>query len=66
MGRGIGRYTAALLCAAGLCVGTLSLAAGSNAAKTRPAQGMETGALAGWIVAVDAGHGGYDGGAVGR
>ena len=66
MGRKIGRYTTALLCAAGLCIGTLSLAAGSNAAGTRPTQGMEAGVLAGWIVAVDAGHGGYDGGAVGR
>ena len=56
-----------------LCIAGLAACAGGNAASAfaggRPTVVRETpqpGALAGLCAAVDAGHGGYDGGAVGR
>ena len=57
-----------------LCTAALAACAGGNAAAAfslgRPAAQVETtpvpGPLAGLVIAVDAGHGGYDGGAVGR
>ena len=65
-------YTGMLLGVTTLCTLTLLYAAGSSAVQTfaqelAPAQtaGVQE-PLAGLVVAVDAGHGGYDGGAVGR
>lgn len=62
---GINRYTAALLSLAGLCIAVLSMAAGDSAMVAASVQATQ-GVLSGMVVAVDAGHGGYDGGAVGR
>ena len=62
-----------LLTAATLCSAALFCAAGDSAVKTFAARQGQTaaaqstpGPLSGLTVAVDAGHGGYDGGAVGR
>ena len=59
-----------LLTAALMCTAALGAFAGVNAAFPPGAAGVEaaarTGPLAGQIVLVDAGHGGYDGGAYGR
>ena len=65
-------YTGMLLGVTALCTLTLLCAAGSSAVQTfaqelAPAQtALVQGPLTGLTVAVDAGHGGYDGGAVGR
>lgn len=64
-GRGIRRYTAMMLGMAGLCIAILSMAAGSNALIATSVEATQ-GVLSGMVIAVDAGHGGYDGGAVGR
>ena len=68
----------AVLFASALCTAALLAGAGGNAAQAffplpkATVQGMEPeatpapGPLSGLIIAVDAGHGGYDGGAVGR
>ena len=64
-------YTGMLLGVTALCTLTLLCAAGSSAVQTfaqelAPAQtALVQGPLTGLTVAVDAGHGGYDGGAVG-
>lgn len=56
--------TAALFaCAGGNAVAAFTL---SRQAKETDAPKAQTGALCGMVIAVDAGHGGYDGGAVGR
>ena len=62
-----------LLCAAGLCAAVLFTCAGSSAVLAFASESGETAAAAGkqgmldgLCIAVDAGHGGYDGGAVGR
>ena len=76
-GAGIGRARrmhCALLAASALCTSALFLCAGNNAVSAfwprEEARMMETtapaGALTGWTIALDPGHGGYDGGAVGR
>ena len=52
------------LCA--LCVAALGLALGPREALETEADAPEADALRGWVIAVDAGHGGYDGGARGR
>ena len=65
-------YTGLMLTASALCTAALFCAAGDSAVRTFA--GVETavqaekpaGVLAGLTIAVDAGHGGYDGGAVGR
>lgn len=65
--------TAGLLSVTGLCTALLFACAGGNAVHafwqqqpaaeaTKPPEG----ALSGMVIAIDAGHGGYDGGAVGR
>lgn len=63
-------YTGMLLGVTALCTLTLFCAAGSSVAQVfaqRSAQAAAVpGPLSGLTVAVDAGHGGYDGGAVGR
>ena len=68
-------YTGLLLTASTLCTAALFCAAGDSAVRTfageRTAAIRETAVqtpalLAGMTIAVDAGHGGYDGGAVGR
>ena len=65
-------YTGMLLGVTTLCTLTLFYAAGSSAVQTFAQAAAPTqtaalqGPLAGLTVAVDAGHGGYDGGAVGR
>ena len=64
----------AWLAASALCTALLLACAGENAVQTfhaqtrqsETAQPQERGALAGCVIALDAGHGGYDGGAVGR
>lgn len=64
----------AWLAASALCTALLLACAGENAVQTfhaqthqsEAAQPQERGALAGCVIALDAGHGGYDGGAVGR
>ena len=64
----------AWLAASALCTALLLACAGENAMQTFHAQTrqseaarpQERGALAGCVIALDAGHGGYDGGAVGR
>ena len=64
----------AWLAASALCTALLLACAGENAVQTFHAQTrqseaarpQERGALAGCVIALDAGHGGYDGGAVGR
>ena len=64
----------AWLAASALCTVLLLACAGENAVQTFHAQTrqseaarpQERGALAGCVIALDAGHGGYDGGAVGR
>ena len=64
----------AWLAASALCTALLLACAGENAVQTfhaqtrqsESAQPQERGALAGCVIALDAGHGGYDGGAVGR
>ena len=63
-----------LLAASALCTSALFLCAGSNAVSTffpKAEEKMLTtaapaGPLTGLIIALDPGHGGYDGGAVGR
>lgn len=62
-----------LLATAALCSAALFYCAGDNAARQAAATANEAeqtsaaaGALSGMVIAVDAGHGGYDGGAVGR
>ena len=69
----IQRACSVLLATAALCSAALLYCAGDNAAsafagRTDAAQGAGggTGPLSGMVIAVDAGHGGYDGGAVGR
>lgn len=66
-------YAGLLLTASTLCTAVLFVCAGDSAVKTfasRQEEAVQAGAtpgpLAGLVVAVDAGHGGYDGGAVGR
>ena len=67
-------FTGLMLTVTTLCTAALAACAGSNAQAVfwagRTAQiaapTPEPGPLAGLVVAVDAGHGGYDGGAVGR
>lgn len=65
-------YTGLLLTVTTLCTAALFCAAGDSAVKTFSAARRQEAAeaapapLAGLTVAVDAGHGGYDGGAVGR
>ena len=62
----------AWLAASALCTALLLACAGENAVQTFHAQTrqseaarpQERGALAGCVIALDAGHGGYDGGAV--
>lgn len=64
----------AWLAASALCTALLLACAGENAVQTFHAQTrqseaarpQERGALAGCVIALDAGHGGYDGGVVGR
>ena len=64
----------AWLAASALCTALLLACAGENAVQTfhtqtrqsEAARPQERGALAGCVIALDAGHGGYDGGAVGR
>ncbi len=70
---GVRRLSALLLAASALCTSMLFLCAGSNAVSAfwpQEAALRETaapaGALTGLTVALDPGHGGYDGGAVGR
>lgn len=68
------RWVRTLLSVTVMCSAALFLCAGDNVVRTFSAQtGGETatsdqkkGALSGFRIAVDAGHGGYDGGAVGR
>ena len=68
------RIKVALLSASALCTALLFACAGENAVQTfRAAQQAEetacaekSGPLSGYVIALDAGHGGYDGGAVGR
>lgn len=68
------RLRCALLAASALCTSALFLCAGSNAVSVYAAQesppvhqtSAPAGALTGLTVALDPGHGGYDGGAVGR
>ena len=68
------RRCALLLTASALCTAALLAGAGGNAAQVFLFSGAapaaqptpEPGPLSGLVVAVDAGHGGYDGGAVGR
>jgi len=68
------RWVRMLLSVTTMCSATLFFCAGDNVVRTFSAQaGRETavietekGALDGLRIAVDAGHGGYDGGAVGR
>lgn len=63
-----------LLVLSSVCTVMLGMAAGENRAvwHWQSGEGQEEattepeGVLAGWTIAVDAGHGGYDGGAVGR
>lgn len=62
-----------LLVLSSICTVFLGLAAGENraaflvrSAQETPKPQEEEGVLSGWVIAVDAGHGGYDGGAVGR
>ena len=62
-----------LLTVTALCTALLTLCAGDNAAAAFAGRGEQTavsteaaGPLAGLTIAVDAGHGGYDGGAFGR
>lgn len=70
-------YAGMMLLVTSLCTAALFFCAGDNAVRTfalgsgeavPPVQAAESpsGPLAGLIIAVDAGHGGYDGGAVGR
>ncbi len=64
------RWTVFWLCCAGLCAVGLSLLAVANLTPAAPTP-VATAApsllpLSGCVIAVDAGHGGYDGGAVGR
>ncbi|MBP3656215.1 MAG: N-acetylmuramoyl-L-alanine amidase [Clostridia bacterium] len=68
-------FAGVLLCASALCTAVLLAGAGQNAVQTFlglpavtavPAPTPVPGPLAGLVIAVDAGHGGYDGGAVGR
>lgn len=63
-------YAGMLLGVTALCTLTLLLAAGDSAIRAFAQQGAQAtaapGPLRGMTVAVDAGHGGYDGGAVGR
>lgn len=77
MGKGdrVRIFAGMLLSVTTLCTVLLTLCAGGNAAAVfaaRESAARETaspapeGALAGLTIAVDAGHGGYDGGAVGR
>ena len=62
------------LTASALCTALLFACAGENAVQTfraqtqrvETAQPQEEGPLSGYVIALDAGHGGYDGGAVGR
>lgn len=62
------------LTASALCTALLFACAGENAVQTFRAQQRteeaagveESGQLSGYVIALDAGHGGYDGGAVGR
>ena len=65
----------ALLSVSAVCTVLLTLCAGGNAVQTFAAHGaavqqtaspVPQGPLYGLVIAVDAGHGGYDGGAVGR
>lgn len=64
----------AWLTASALCTALLFACAGENAVQTFRAQQRteeaasveESGQLFGYVIALDAGHGGYDGGAVGR
>ena len=65
----------ALLSVSAVCTVLLTLCAGGNAVQTFAARGAAVqeaassapqGPLDGLVIAVDAGHGGYDGGAVGR
>ena len=64
----------AWLTASALCTALLFACAGENAVQTFRAQQRteeaagveESGQLSGYVIALDAGHGGYDGGAVGR
>ena len=68
------RLRYALLAASALCTSALFLCAGGNAVSVFFAQeqaqvhqtAAPAGALTGWTIALDPGHGGYDGGAVGR
>ncbi|MDR3051297.1 MAG: N-acetylmuramoyl-L-alanine amidase [Oscillospiraceae bacterium] len=55
------------LCSAACCAAALALVAWGNlrARPAQPAPAPPAGPLSGRVVAVDAGHGGYDGGAVG-
>lgn len=76
MGDRVRRGAGMLLATAALCTAALFACAGNNAVKTFAQAAQEEaaaampspvpGPLAGLTVAVDAGHGGYDGGAVGR
>ena len=64
----------AWLTASALCTALLFACAGENAVQTFRAQQRteeaagveESRQLSGYVIALDAGHGGYDGGAVGR
>ena len=64
----------AWLTASALCTALLFACAGENAVQTFRAQQRteeaagveESGQLSDYVIALDAGHGGYDGGAVGR
>lgn len=64
--------TGLLLTISTLCTAALFCAAGDSAIKAlsmrgaAPVQAMPPGPLSGLTIALDAGHGGYDGGAVGR
>lgn len=60
--------TAALMCTAALfaCAGVNALLPARDAAREASAAGAADGPLAGLTIALDAGHGGYDGGAYGR
>ena len=58
-------FAGLLLTVTSLCTAALFACAGGNAAATF-AENREPGRLSGLTIALDAGHGGYDGGAVGR
>lgn len=62
-------FAGMLLTVTALCTAALFACAGGNAVQTfagRAEAAIQAGPLTGLTIAVDAGHGGYDGGAVGR